>query len=385
MSKKFTIQSVTNKTVSINTVLERMTDNPAKAWTLTNQPSNTLLVPVTWDFNVRNYADDSNKPKVRIITNLIAVGGTVKLAQGNSVVTIRLNDKESIDHYRVEQMAYCFMGKYDYDTETYEYPEGKPMKTFKYFFEDNMYYALLKEKFKSTKKAVTFFNSAAWKAEVKSYGYKSNLKDLLVNALCVFQEEYLINDKRRTHAINIKHANLKQAKSKLGIDSHLLNGEIPNQEVTPFQTPSIHVQRKFQPGIAPYVSTAGDYIVEGNAEYEAKLVNAWFYQHEEFRVPSYDEQLQELEELEEWLAVVKTLARRTGQRVFNDGVLLKFDRLEELRFLLSKPSGYSEELGADESEMNDDELIYEWNEEVVSELMEEELEDEEALDAELDI
>lgn len=323
-----------NKVVTLAQVLKRMaTDNAgkAKAWMFSNHPTNTLVVTVGKAFNIDNYK--YNQTVAMLIANLLAVGSSVRLVQGKSIVTIKCHDEVLIDHYRLEQVGYMLMGQYDYDKREYKNANGPTsMATFKKHNEGSFYYQLLKTQFNSLQPALEFFNSAAWKDEMETYRWKYNLLELLVPALCDFQEEYLLTSKALQYNVAKEKALLRNEYYQLGIDSKLFNGEIPNQDVQALQMPGIKVQQKFIEGQAPYISTTGDYEVTPNSEIEAKLVNAWYYSHDEFRLPSHDEQLQELAELEEWFAVVKHVARLTNQRTFDEETLAKFDRLEELQF-----------------------------------------------------
>lgn len=313
-----------------------------------NQYGVEVVVRIGQSFNIGNYLSDTGRAMK--LANVLACDGTVTLSNGKSVVTVKSYDEDAKEHFQLEQACYLLMGRRlsIKGIDIYEYPKGKATPIEGYFAR------VLKSNFKNRAEAVAYFNSPQWAQEVKSH-FKFNLLDCLVDPLCQFQEEYLISNRNSRIEDAQKRALLRTEYYQLGLDNKLFKGELPNQEVTPLELPSIAVQRRYIEGEAPYVSYTGDYKTTSNSELEAKIINQWFYEHEEFRVPSYDEQLQELYELELWFDIFKEMSKELkaiglSTEWAGDEATAMFDRLEELRFILPPVAQYNELLGEDESE-----------------------------------
>ena len=138
---------------------------------------------------------------------------------------------------------------------------------------------------------------------------------------------------------------------------------LPNQEVTTNQLPNINHKMKFGSFISSGArggkayngehwtsDTDGTYVDAPAAQLEADIVNAWYYEHEEFRIPTRDELQEEYdnlsleyEDLKHKLRQLNRNAARCdkGFRQF----ILKFARLQELSDILgTEPHGNIEDL-----------------------------------------
>lgn len=280
-------------------------------WAATNEPKQEAAVLISKAYNLSNYRYGTIAMK---IANLLAVGGTIHVVNSKSITTITNDDENIIHHFMLEQAEYLLLGK------DFEYPYGRQVR--------GTYAKFLKEEFGDRTTAIDFFKSKAWADEKEAFKYaKFNLLDLLLDPLMEAQEQYILK------AFTIKEQKrmsvLRTEYYKAGIKRELFLGDLPNQDVTTPIQPAPQIERKFTEE-GPYVSFHGDYISTEADQTEAKIVNAWFYEHEEFRVLTLDEQLSELQDLREWFEKLKQVSRQVGVSGFTQDILDKFERLEQL-------------------------------------------------------
>lgn len=130
--------------------------------------------------------------------------------------------------------------------------------------------------------------------------------------------------------------------------------DLPNQDVTINMLPNINHKVKFGSFISSGArggkayngehwtsDTDGTYISAPAAKLEADIVNAWLYNHEEFRIPTRDELQAEYETLSQEYEDLKTAVRAGKKhRVHVHAFVDKFVRMQELSDILgTEPHG----------------------------------------------
>lgn len=266
-------------------------------WAESNQPT-VAEIKTGKDFNLRNYKSSEYTMKV---ANILAAEGTIVIDKEE----YKLNDPSVTEHFKLEQLEYLIT-KYNKVT-------GEPART-------------AREYFNNRDEAKAFFNSPAWKAE-KAKHFKLNVLEVLVPTLMVQQEEFLQVQAYREDKAKQQRLNVEMIRARVQREDVLK--DLPNQGVSIAIQPAIEGKVKIGEW-GPYVTFTGNYESTPAQILEAKIVNAWLYNQEEFRVPSREEQATELEELREWFEQYKYNARRNGITKPNAKTVEKFERLEQL-------------------------------------------------------
>lgn len=281
------------------------------SWVESNQPTTKTKVIVGKDFNVYNYRVSKYSMK---IANVLAVGGTVVLTDNKSTVTVRLEDEEQVLNYQLQQLEYL-LSRYNKITG---------------------YYAKLAwQQFSSRDEAIKYFQSEDWKSRKL---FKLNALDVLLEALTGFEADRRQNI--HSWAESKRRARLWNEAAKMGIFKRDWEQDLPNQDVTTPIQPGVEGQVRIGE-FGPYPTFTGPYAPTPTDQLEAAIVNAWYYNQPEFRVPSLDEQIAELEELRAWFEQYKYHARRNNVRKPQARTIEKFERLE---FLEIEVGTYLEEL-----------------------------------------
>lgn len=269
-------------------------------WAESNQPTTVALVIVDKFFNIYNYKTAEFSMKA---ANILAVGGTLILTDNKASITIKLQDEAAVLNYQLQQLEYL-ISKYTKIT--------------------GFYAKLAYEHFGSRAEAIKFFQSTNWK---ENKLFKLNALDALREPLVEFEEAKRVNILHWSESMRV--TSLWNEAAKMRVFFKDTKKDLPNQDVTAPVQPMVQGQIKYSEE-GPYATFTGDYWSTPADELEQKIVNAWFYNHEEFRKPTEDELANELEELREWFEQYKYNARRNKVTRPQAETVSKFERLEYL-------------------------------------------------------
>lgn len=260
---------------------------------------------INWEFNLNNY---KTHPKTMMLANVLAMGGVIKLAGEFHY----LDDWDLIEHYRLAQLEWAI---------------GQRYKNSNFTLMDQELDTAALNWFNTLGEARKYFTTTEWETTREQHKWKANLLDIMKPQLMEAQEKYLLEKQEQEDR---KHrAVLINEMYEMGLKSEDYKKDLPNQEVTPLALPSIEVQERYMEGEAPYISYTGEDEVRYYNEVEAKLVNAWYYNNG-FRVPTLDDQIEELAKLREWFETYKYNIKRTGPTKPQAKTLEKFEQLEFL-------------------------------------------------------
>lgn len=277
------------------------------AWPATNYPSAVLTIPtIGKDYNLYNYKDCKGNNNMKV-ANVLGAGGTVIL-EG---VEYRLEDEDMVRHYQLEQLQYAL--------NTYKKLTGEAAR-------------LAKVHFKDRDDARRILKSQEYLQNKELYKWKTNVLDILEPQLAQAQEKLLLAQELKE--AGERRLRLYQEMLQAGVRTEDFKKEIPNQDTTIAFSPSIEVQHKVGE-FGPYTTFTGRDRSTHLDEVEAKIVNTWYYNREEFRVPTLEDQLEELAELREWFQTYKDNARRQGLSKPQQATIDKFERLEHLEIEVS--------------------------------------------------
>lgn len=253
------------------------------------------------------------------VADVLNHGGTivVTLPYNNNmpIKVVRCEDEEHVLHWQLEQL---------------EYLVTKYAKINSQFYKD-----LGNSIFRGINHARMFYQGTAWEAMKKAVNRYTILDGAYKEAVAYFEEQRQVNLLSWAEQQRLASLWTQAAKTRIFKQDIIL--DLPNQDVT---APITVVSDKAK--INEYdkmlkrssktvywknkrkeITTYADYI-------EARIVNAWFYNQEEFRKPSQDELAKELEELREWFEQYKYHARRNKVAKPNQLTVLKYERLEQL-------------------------------------------------------
>ena len=273
-------------------------------WLESNQGI-TIIIKTGRDFNIYNY---KSSPYTMKLANNLAAGGEVIL----DGVTHRLEDEDTIEHFQLEQLEYL--------TTKYNRITGDGARLARKFFNNR-------------NEADAFFKSPSW-AQAKARHFKLNVLEVLVPTLMTAQEQVLLEQAYKDYKKYESRLNVIGLRD-LKIRREDILKDLPNQGVTTAIAPTLEAQQKIGEA-GPYVTFNGDYSSSQLAVLESRMVNAWLYNQEEFRVPSKEEQATELEELREWFQELKEVLRRFSEEQVREffakdpAVVTKYERLETL-------------------------------------------------------
>lgn len=257
------------------------------------------------EFNIYNY---KSSPYTMKLSNNLASGGDVIL----NGITHRLDDEDTVFHFQLEQLEYL-LSKYNKIT-------GAPAR-------------LARDVFGDRDTAKKYFESNSWKQAKKSY-FKLNVLEVLVPTLAQAQEAILLDRAIKDARKYESRLNITMLRDLKVVREDLLK-DLPNQSVTTSIAPAIEMQQKIGE-YGPYITFNGNYTSTNLAVLESRAINAWFYNQQEFRVPSREEQATELEELRQWFQELKEVLKRFSEeqvRQFfakDPAVVTKYERLETL-------------------------------------------------------
>ena len=301
------------------------------SWKETNDPETIAQVTVSKNFNLSNYKQAEDIMK---LANLLAIGGTAVMLG----IKHKLRNLELVNHYQLAQLEYVLSKNYQVKQWLRKTARVNGFKTFG--------------------DARKYFSTSEWAAAKEENKWKVNVIDIaLLPTLMDEREKYLVelDVKEQRRYLSMLWVDMLRVEGlKELVKREDLLKDLPNQQVTAAIAPSIEVQQRIGED-GPYISYKGDYENRYAQEIEAKIVNAWFYNNEAFRVQSLDDLVDELETLREWFEQYKYNARRNGVTKPQAAIVEKFERLQFLEievgtYLEERLREYSLAGGVDEYE-----------------------------------
>lgn len=261
----------------------------------------TVEIKVGKEFNIYNYTTSDYTMKA---ANILTAGGTIVINN----IPHKVTDQDVIEHFQLQQLDFL-IHKYNKVTG-----DG----------------AILARKFFTSRpEAKAFFASPSW-AQQKARHFKLNALEVLVPTLMAIQEQVLLEQAFKESKRTETRLNIEMIRA--GVKREDLTKDLPNQGVTTAIAPAIEAQQKLGE-TGPYVTFTGNYTSTTMQVIESRIVNTWLYNQPEFRVPSKEDQANELEQLREWFQDLKEVARTFGEAAFRAEVaehVTKYERLETL-------------------------------------------------------
>lgn len=266
-------------------------------WAEVKDPRQEAKVVYGKDFNYFNYKakqDEEVGETVSKMSDLLAVGGTIYLLKNEA-------DETGYELHNKQNRKQCIQ----YQMIQLDYLTNK----FKRYIDNAYYKQLLAIKFpaaterQSIANASSYFKTSDWLKEKEHLQtVKSNVLDLLVEPILELAQDYSLRVTALSEQKRISR--LKTEAAKLGVLKDLVDGKVyPNQSVT--QPLSEEIDFNLSIGeFGPYISKGTNSRHTTADTMEAYLVNAWFFNNG-FRVPTLDDQLEELETLRKWFETYK--------------------------------------------------------------------------------
>lgn len=265
------------------------------------------------DINIKNF----RQPK---LGNLYSIGATIKVKFKDRTATYQLKDQDLVHDFRLARLEYIVLGR-TWSNGKHEYPNGRGQI-------HGYYKRFMDENFEDKKAAVAYLKSPEFKAMKAALPNTFDLlRDAMLEDLADTFNQWLQQAVLRTSLLKLPSIKTQMYKLGLKVDT---DAPLRN-EVTPVYTNvPYRFVRKSDDGLRVSVAKKEELIYSDL--FEAHLVDAWLEQRPEFRVPTLDEQMQELLTLRDWFAEYKAAARANNMAWISQEDIIKFERLEELEF-----------------------------------------------------
>lgn len=262
--------------------------------------------------------------KQRKLANLYSVGAILHIQfHSETTKTYQLEDEDLVHKFRLCQAEYKLFGK-TFKNGKREYP-GMGKSDIQGYYK-----TFIKDVFGDRKNAVAFFKSPAYKAMLLTLPSEFDLLDVMAQDFVESYNRWLSTAVLTTSMMAVPSVKTQMYKLKLDVDLErpLRNGVTPRAAMVPYKSTKTTSDRV-------YINNDTNYTLVYSDIYEAAVVDAWLDSQPEFRTPTLDEQLAELDSLREWFQEYKLHARRTRMAWIAPEDIEKFERLEDLEHTLA--------------------------------------------------